>query len=389
MIPYGRHFIDEEDIDAVVRQLRDRTLTQGAVIAEFEEAVARYVGVRYAVAISSGTAALHLACAAAGLGPGDNVVTSPITFVASANCARYVGADPHFADIDPQTLNLDPLDLERRCRALGKVSAIIPVHLAGLSCDMSAIGAIAKRYGARVIEDASHAIGGFHADGKRIGSCPHSDMTVFSFHPVKQMTTGEGGMVTTNDETLYRDLLRLRSHGINKGEDPLLLEEHAYTNGRRNRWYYEMQELGFNYRLTEIQAALGLSQLRKLDRFLERRRALVARYDEIFGADELVRPAQRAKEKSGNHLYIMRLPFGERCVPRQVLMERLVEAGFITQVHYVPVPLHPYYQKLGHKATDYPNAWTYYNQALSIPLFYSFTDEDQARFAKSMKNLLQ
>jgi len=256
MIPYGRHFLDEDDIEAVVRQMRDRTLTQGAAVDEFEQAVARYVGARYAVAVASGTAALHLACLAAGVGKGDTVITSAMTFVASANCAHYAGAKAAFADIDPHTLNMDPADLERRCGAAGGVAAIIPVHFAGLACDMAAIRAVAKRHDAVVIEDASHGLGGSGADGHRIGSCAHSDMTVLSFHPVKQITTGEGGMITTNDERLYRDLLRLRSHGINKGEDPLLREEHAYTDGKRNRWYYEMQELGFNYRLTEIQAAL-------------------------------------------------------------------------------------------------------------------------------------
>jgi perosamine synthetase len=253
MIPYGLHYLDEDDIQAVVGQLR-RSLTQGAAISEFEHALARYVGARYAVAVSSGTAALHLACAAAGVGPGDTVITSAMTFVASANCAHYVGARAAFTDIDPQTLNMDPADLERRCK--GGVAAIIPVHFGGLPCDMAAIRTIAKRHGAVVIEDASHALGAVYADAGRVGSCTHSDMAVFSFHPVKHITTGEGGLITTNDERLYRELLRLRSHGINKGDDPLLAEEHAFTDGKRNRWYYEMQELGFNYRLTEIQAPL-------------------------------------------------------------------------------------------------------------------------------------
>lgn len=379
MIPYGRHYLDEDDIQAVVLQMREGTLTQGGMIEEFERAVADYVGARYAVAVTSGTAALHLACAAAGLGPGDTLITSAITFVASANCALYVGASPHFADIDPDTLNMDPDDLERRCRSLSRVRAIVPVHFAGLACDMPAIRRIATAQGAVVIEDASHALGGKFPDGQRIGCCAWSDMTVLSFHPVKSITTAEGGMVTTNDETLYRDLIRLRSHGINKANDPLQLQEHAYTDGKRNRWYYEMQELGLNYRLTEIQAALGLSQLKKLDRFVARRRELVSRYDVAFAQVAELRPGQRAgRDISGHHLYVIRVPFGRGSITRNAYMQALHDAGMITQVHYIPVPLHPYYQRLGHNPRDYPRAWEYYGETLSIPLFYSLTDSEQA-----------
>lgn len=380
MIPYGQHYIDEEDIQAVARQMREGTLTQGAVIETFERSVAQYVGAKYAVAVTSGTAALHLACAAAKLKAGDTLFTSAITFVASANCAKYVGASPQFVDIDPGTLNMDPADLERRCNETGRVRAIVPVHFAGLPCDMRAIRKVADSHGAVVIEDASHALGGSFPDGTRVGSCSMSDMTVLSFHPVKSITTGEGGMVTTNDENLYRDLLRLRSHGINKAHDPLLLAEHAYTDGIQNRWYYEMQELGFNYRMTEIQAALGVSQLGKLDRFIDRRRELVARYDAAFGDSAPVRPGQKAgRATSGHHLYVIRAPFGRGCVSRNLFMQRLHNAGIISQVHYIPVPLHPYYQREGHRPHDFPNAWAYYTEALSIPLFYALTDAQQDR----------
>lgn len=390
MIPYGRHFLDEEDIQAVVNQMRNGTLTQGATIDKFERAVADYVKVRYAVAVTSGTAGLHLACAAAGIRAGHNVMTSAITFVASANCARYVGASPQFVDINPDTINMDPSDLERRCAALGRVQAIIPVHFAGLACDMPAIRGMAGLHNAVVIEDASHAIGGYYPDGGRIGCCSYSDMTVFSFHPVKQMTTGEGGMVTTNEEKLYRELLRLRSHGINKGDDPLELEDIAYTEGRRNRWYYEMQGLGFNYRLTEIQAALGLSQLAKLERFLARRRELVARYDRAFGGETLIRCGQAVgRELSAHHLYVIRVPFGRGCVSRNKFMQRLFDAGLITQVHYIPVPLHPYYQRLGHRASDYPQAWSYYTEGLSIPLFFGLTDGEQDQVIEKLQTLIQ
>jgi perosamine synthetase len=389
-IPYGQHFLDEEDIRAVVEQLRHSTLTQGPAIDRFERAVADHVGARYAVAVTSGTAALHLACAAAGVLPGDNVVTSAITFVASANCARYVGASPQFADIDPDTLNIDPADLERRCAALGRVRAIIPVHFAGLPCDMPAVRAIAGSHRAAVIEDAAHALGARYPDGRRVGCCAHSDMTVFSFHPVKHITTGEGGMITMNDPKLHRKLLRLRSHGINKLDDPLELHKEAFSDGRPNRWYYEMQELGFNYRMTEIQAALGISQLTKLERFVARRHELVLRYDRAFASHPLIRRGQASgRDLSAHHLYVIRAPFGSGCVGRNEYMQRLADSGLLTQVHYIPVPLHPYYRRLGHRATDFPRACSYYSEGLSIPLFFGLTDELQDRAVERLRTLIQ
>lgn len=391
MIPYGKHFLDEDDINAVVAQLRGGTVTQGAKIGEFERAVADCVGATFAVAVSSATAALHLACLAARVGPGDAVVTSPNTFVASANCAVFVGASPQFSDIHPETLNLDAGALEEKCRRLEEVRAVIPVHFGGLSCDMPAIKAVADQWGATVIEDASHALGARHADGSRVGSCKYSDMAVFSFHPVKQITTGEGGMITTNNESLYRELLRLRSHGINKGNDPLLCPDEAFTDGKPNRWYYEMQELGFNYRLTEIQAALGLSQLGKLDRFVARRRELARRYDAAFASHPQGISAAQAlgRDNSGHHLYVIRAPFGrDGRVSRNEYMHRLLDRGLITQVHYIPVPLHPYYRRLGHTLDDLPHARKYYADCLSIPLFFALTDSQQEEVVASLVTCL-
>jgi dTDP-4-amino-4,6-dideoxygalactose transaminase len=266
----------------------------------------------------------------------------------------------------------------------------VPVHFAGLPCDTPAIQKVAAARGAVVIEDAAHALGARYPDGTWVGSCAHSAMTVFSFHPVKHITTGEGGMVTTNDPALYQRLLRLRSHGINKGSDPLELVEQAYSDGRPNRWYYEMQELGFNYRLTEIQAALGISQFSKLERFVARRRELALRYDEAFSNDPVIRPAQRSgRDSSAHHIYVIRAPFGNGCVGRNEYMQRLYESDLITQVHYIPVPLHPYYQRLGHRAQDYPHAWAYYAQGLSIPLYFGLTNEQQDQVIERLRTLIR
>lgn len=388
MIPYGRHFIDEDDIQAVVSQMRERTLTQGATIEEFERAVAARVGARFAVAVSSGTAALHLSCLAAGVGPGDVVITSAVTFVASANCARYAGGTAKFADIDPKTINMDPVDLERRCARESRLKVIIPVHFGGLACDMKRIRFIADRHGSKVIEDASHALGGRYANGSPIGSCEFADMVVFSFHPVKSITAGEGGMVTTNDEKIYAELLRLRSHGINKGNDPFLIEHQAHSDGVTNRWYYEMQELGYNYRLTEIQAALALSQLKKLDRFVARRRELALSYESLFRGT-VIQSAQTVADGSAHHLYLIRAPFGAEPKSRNSVMQRLFNAGIVTQVHYIPVPMHPYYRQLGNVPEDYPQAMQYYSETLSIPLFYSLKSEELAYVADQLLKCLE
>lgn len=389
MIPYGKHHIDEEDIQAVVSVLRSGVLTQGPVIEAFEQAVAEYVGANYAVAVSSCTAGLHLAALAAGVGPGTSLITSPITFVASANAALYAGGSPVFADIDPNTVNMSPGSLGEALLRNSDVRAVVPVHFAGLPCDMPAIKAAADGAGAMVIEDAAHALGAQYPDGRRVGCCDHSLMTVFSFHPVKAIAAGEGGMITTNDEATYRKLLRLRSHGINKLDDPLQLPEEAATNGVRNPWYYEMQELGFHYRITDIQCGLALSQFKKLDRFIARRRDLVKAYDIAFSGMSNCRPAQvTGRDQSGHHLYVLRINFGMAGLTRAQLMQELRTRQIGSQVHYIPVPAQPHYRKLGFRLEDYPNAQNYYQEALSIPLFYDLTDDQQQYVIAAFKELL-
>jgi len=306
MIPYGKHHIDEDDIQAVVDILRSNFLTQGPAVEAFEKAVAEYAGVKYAVAVSSGTAALHLAALAAGVGPGKSVVTSPITFVASANAAKYCGADVVFADIDPETINISPDALREVLLKNANIKAVVPVHFAGLPCDMIAIKNLADDAGVFVIEDAAHALGATYPNGKRVGCSENSLMTIFSFHPVKAISAGEGGMITTNDEATYRKLIRLRSHGINKLDDLLQVEEEAFADGDQNPWYYEMQELGFHYRITDIQCGLALSQFKKLDAFINRRRDLVKKYDLAFAKMRNCRPAQtKGRNESGHHLYVL------------------------------------------------------------------------------------
>jgi UDP-4-amino-4,6-dideoxy-N-acetyl-beta-L-altrosamine transaminase len=389
MIPYGKQYIDDEDIAAVVAVLKSDFLTQGPRIEAFESAFAKYVNVKYAVAVSNGTAALHIAALAAGVGPGNALITSPITFVASANAALYAGGRVVFCDVDPVTVNMDPTALEAALRVNPDVRAIVPVHFAGLPCDMKAIKAAADRAGAVIIEDAAHALGGVYADGTMVGSCSHSLMTIFSFHPVKAIAAGEGGLITTNDEATYRRLLRLRSHGINKMNDAFLVPEQAITDGVANPWYYEMREIGFNYRITDIQCALAASQLKKIDRFLARRRQLARSYDKAFEGLNNSRPAQPFdRDRSGLHLYVMRFDFDAIGMNRAQFMLKLREANIGSQVHYIPVPAQPHYRSLGFRPEDYPAALAFYHEALSIPLYYGLDDATQHKVIKTIKELV-
>jgi perosamine synthetase len=389
MIPYGKHHIDEEDIQAVFNVLKSGFLTQGPAVEAFEQAIASYVGAKYAIAVSSGTAALHLAALVAGVGPGKTLITSPITFVASANAGLYAGGDVAFADIEPETVNMSPLALNEALEKHPNTKAVVPVHFAGLPCDISAIKVLADAAGALVMEDAAHALGATYPDGRRVGCCAHSSMTIFSFHPVKAIAAGEGGMITTNDESVYRKLLRLRSHGINKLDDPFIDVAQSQTNGHPNPWYYEMQELGFHYRITDMQCALALSQFGKLDTFISRRRELVKRYDLAFSTLRHCRPAQTSgRDESGHHLYVLRIDFDEIGTNRAQLMQTLRKRDIGTQVHYIPVPNHPHYRKLGQLPDAFPNAQKYYQEALSIPLFYDLTEQQQNYVIAAIQELV-
>jgi len=389
MIPYGKHHIDEEDIEAVVNVLRSGRITQGPVVEEFENSIADYTGAKYAVAVSTGTSALHLATKVAGISEGDALVTSPITFVASANAAHYNGGQALFSDIDSSTVNLSVEKLPDVLSSNKNVKALVPVHFAGLPCDIERIRSITGE-DIRIIEDAAHALGANHNDNTKVGACQYSDMTIFSFHPVKAIASGEGGLITTIDEGMYQRLLRLRSHGINKLDDPFLYTEQSKTNGQQNQWYYEMQELGFNYRITDIQCALALSQLKKIDRFISRRRQLARQYDEAFRGLEFCRPAQKeGRDISAHHLYVLRIDFPALGITRPQFIDKLGEKDIGIQVHYIPVPAQPFYKQSGHDETHYPNAMAYYNECVSIPLFYDLTDAEQEHVIETIKNLVR
>ncbi|WP_069473698.1 UDP-4-amino-4,6-dideoxy-N-acetyl-beta-L-altrosamine transaminase [Candidatus Marithrix sp. Canyon 246] len=372
MIPYGRQDISQTDIDAVVEVLRSDWITQGPTIARFEQAVANYCGSQYAVAVCNATAALHLACRAIGLGVGDRLWTSPNTFVASANCGLYCGAEVDFVDIDPQTYNISIDALRAKLEQAEKVGklpkVLIPVHFAGQSCEMATIAELAKQYGFYVIEDASHAIGGEYK-GKKIGNCSYSDMTVFSFHPVKIITTGEGGMVVTNNPELFEKVSLLRTHGITRTPS-------------QGAWYYQQVELGYNYRITDIQAALGLSQMQRLDSFINQRHELVQTYNDSLKDLPLQLPWQHPDSYSAWHLYVIRLN------KRSQVFDSLREAGIGVNVHYIPVHTQPYYQEMGFKIGDFPEAEKYYDQVISLPIYPLLTETEQQKVITFLKKAL-
>jgi UDP-4-amino-4,6-dideoxy-N-acetyl-beta-L-altrosamine transaminase len=370
MIPYGRQNISEEDIQSVVEVLRSDFLTQGPIGTKFEKAVANYCGVKHGIAVNSATSALHLACLALEVGPGDIVWTSAITFVASANCALYCGAKVDFIDIDPITYNISVDYLEEKLIEANKNNClpkvVIPVHLCGQSCDMEKIHVLSQTYGFKIIEDASHAIGGKYKR-KPIGNCKYSDITVFSFHPVKIITTGEGGMLMTNKASINQQVQRLRSHGITRDPEEL-------THAPDGPWYYQQLELGFNYRMTDILATLGLNQLKRLDQFVKERHAIVNSYQKLFADFSIILPDQDPNCYSAFHLYVVRIPKSET-EDRKMVFERLRASGILVNLHYIPVYHHPYYQKFGYQKKNFPQAEKYYSEAISLPIYPGLTEE--------------
>ena len=384
MIPYGRQNISESDIQAVVEVLQSDFLTQGPVVPAFENALAQYCGGQHAVAMNSATSALHLACLALDVKPGDRVWTSPITFVASANCALYCGASVDFVDIDPLTYNLSVECLAEKLRqaerrgCLPKV--VIPVHFAGLSCDMEAIHRLSRQYGFKIIEDASHAIGGRYR-GEPIGNCRYADIAIFSFHPVKIITTGEGGMALTNDAGLAKKMALLRSHGITR-------EPADMTQAADGPWYYQQIELGFNYRITDIQAALGLSQLNRLDAFVDRRHQLAEIYRQQLAGLPLNWQLQPDDCRSSLHLFVIRLQTSQIGKPHLNVFRQLRDAGIGVNLHYIPVHLQPYYQNLGFKPGDYPQAEQYYAEAITLPLYPDLTESQVLQISGALQENL-
>jgi UDP-4-amino-4,6-dideoxy-N-acetyl-beta-L-altrosamine transaminase len=381
MIPYGKQDINQADIDAVLEVLKSDFLTQGPKVPAFEQKVAGHVGARHALAVNSATSALHIACLALGLGEGDWLWTSPITFVASANCGLYCGAKVDFVDIDPKTYNLCPDKLAEKLKqaeqegCLPKV--LVAVHLCGQPCDMEAIHKLSRQYGFCIIEDASHAIGGKY-QGKFIGNGRYSDITVFSFHPVKIVTTAEGGMALTNSDALASRMNLLRSHGVTR--DPDLM-----THEPDGPWYYQQVDLGFNYRMTELQAALGISQMDRLDAFVARRHELAQRYDQLLADLPVTTPWQHPDSYSGLHLYVIRLQLDSISKSHRQVFESLRAQGIGVNLHYIPVHTQPYYQAMGFAADDFPEAMAYYREAISLPMFQGLADEQQDQVVRALR----
>ncbi len=385
MIPYGKQEITQQDIDAVVDVLKSDFLTQGPQVPAFEKSLRDFTGAKHALAVNSATSALHIACLSLGVGPGDTLWTTPVTFVASANCGLYCGATVDFVDIDASTYNLCPIKLEEKlikAKADNKLpKVVVAVHLCGQPCDMRAINALAKQYGFKVIEDASHAIGGRYLDTP-IGACIYSDITVFSFHPVKIVTTAEGGAALTNDDKLAEKMALFRSHGITR--DPNLM-----VGESDGGWYYQQIELGYNYRMTELQAALGVSQMTRLSEFVAARHKLASRYNELLAELPIRLPYQLPETYSGLHLYVIRLQLGNIAKSHRQVFDELRANGIGVNLHYIPVHTQPYYQNMGFQTGDFPEAESYYQEAISLPMFHLMTLEQQDEVVAVLTKILQ
>lgn len=385
MIPYGRQDINDADIQSVVDVLKSDFLTQGPAVPTFEKSVSDYCGAKYAVSANSATSVLHIACLALGVGKGDLVWTSPITFVASANCALYCGAEVDFVDIDPRTFNISVDKLAEKladAKLKGRLpKVVIPVHLCGQSCDMAAIFRLSVEYGFKIIEDASHAIGGKYLN-KPIGNCDYSDITVFSFHPVKIITTAEGGLATTNNSLIAKKMFLLRSHGITRDQDDMVNTSHG-------PWYYEQIELGFNYRMTDIQASLGVSQMQRLDTFVNKRHQIANRYNAELSSLPVTQQHQMTDAHSAFHLYVIRLQLSDISKTHRQVFVDLRQAGILVNLHYMPVYLQPYYKKMGFETGYCPEAERYYAEAISLPMYTTLTDEQQGVVINTLTQALQ
>ena len=390
IFPYGKHYLDQKDINSVIKVLKSPYLTQGPKIYETEKYIANYVGSKYAVLVSSCTAGLHISYKALNLKFNSKTVLSPITFVATGNASLYCGSKVIFSDINEDSVNLSPHSLEKVINQKSNVKCIMPVHFGGVPCDMKKINLIARRKKIKIIEDAAHAMGAKYITGEKVGSCKYSDLTVFSFHPVKIIAGGEGGIVTTNSKKLYLKLLEYRSHGISKNEhEPFINKKEGYSKGKKNLWFYEMKELGFHYRQTDIHSALILSQMKKINKFIKTRYQLAKQYDFYFKNHKNIKLVQEKYRKfSSNHLYVIKILFDKLKINRNELMLKLRKLNIVTQVHYIPLPYHPYYQKKGYNMKKCNNAKNYYEECLSIPLYYGLKVKEQRFIIKSFSDII-
>jgi UDP-4-amino-4,6-dideoxy-N-acetyl-beta-L-altrosamine transaminase len=391
LIPYGRQSINVRDVYEVAKQLSFRSLTQGNKTLEFEKFAAKYCGAKYAVAVANATAGLQIAIKSLGLEENSKVATSPISFVASSNSIIYNNLQPYFVDIEIKNANISIQNLENELQKGLRISAVIPVHFAGQSCDMPSLKKLADKYKFKIIEDAAHALGGNHEDGIKVGSCKYSDLTVFSMHPVKSITSGEGGLITTNDRDLYYKLLRLRSHGINKLDDEFLNPINSQTDGKTNLWYYEMIQLGYNFRLTDIQSALALSQIKRLDKFISKRRKIAHLYFDLLKQNKHLEPLIQLDDikHSALHIFVIKIDFSSLSISRNALMQKLRDQGIGSQVHYIPIPMQPFYKDLGFETARYPKAMEYYNSALSIPIFPKLNKKNVKKISRALTEIVK